>query len=198
MIALARSIDPDARALRKIYEDEVRGAGRDAARRRSPRRASQCSARSVYPDATFTLRMSYGDVRGWNEKGQQVEPFTQARRACTSARRARSRSGCRSAGSTRRGKLDPNTPFNLVTNNDIVGGNSGSPLWTRRASSSACIFDGNIHSISGSYWFDERMNRAVAVHPAIIVAALRDVYGAKAIVAEILEAAAPISSPPRP
>ena len=133
----------------------------------------------VYPDATFTLRMSYGDVRGWPEKGQQVEPFTKLSRLYE-----------RTTGQDpfrlpqrwldARSKLDPNTPFDYVTTHDIVGGNSGSPVVDAQGRLVGLAFDGNIHSIAGSYWYDERMNRAVAVHPAIIVTALRDVYGAKA------------------
>ena len=78
-------------------------------------------------------------------------------------------------------KLDMNTPFNLSTNNDIVGGNSGSPLINAKGEIVGLMFDGNIHSISGSYWFDTEKNRAVAVHPAIIREALSKVYGADAL-----------------
>ena len=82
-------------------------------------------------------------------------------------------------------RLDPRTPFNLSTNNDIVGGNSGSPLINARGELVGLIFDGNIHSISGTYWFDAAQNRSVAVHPAIIKAALTEVYGAREIAAEL-------------
>ena len=71
-----------------------------------------------------------------------------------------------------------NTPFNLSTNNDIVGGNSGSPLINAKGEIVGLLFDGNIHSISGAYWFDTEKNRAVAVHPAIMREALSKVYGA--------------------
>ncbi len=134
---------------------------------------------NVYPDATFTLRLSYGDVRSWVEKGQQVEPFTKLSRLYE-----------RTTGQDpfrlpqrwldARSKLDPNTPFNYVTTNDIVGGNSGSPLVDAQGRLVGLLFDGNIHSIAGTYWYDESLNRAVAVHPAIILAALREVYGAQA------------------
>jgi V8-like Glu-specific endopeptidase len=78
-----------------------------------------------------------------------------------------------------------NTPFNLSTNNDIVGGNSGSPLVNAKAEIVGLMFDGNIHSISGSYWFDTVKNRSVAVHPAIIREALTKVYGADALLSEL-------------
>ncbi|MGH8179303.1 MAG: S46 family peptidase, partial [Steroidobacter sp.] len=83
-------------------------------------------------------------------------------------------------------KLDLKTPFNYVTTNDIVGGNSGSPLIDAQGRLVGLAFDGNIHSIAGSYWYNPEMNRTVAVHPAIILTALRDVYGAKALASEIL------------
>jgi len=184
MIELARSIDPEARALRKIYEDEVQAPVATGQERIAKARFAVLGTK-VYPDATFTLRMSYGDVRGWPEKGQEVEPFTKLSRLYE-----------RTTGQDpfrlpqrwldARSKLDPNTPFDYVTTHDIVGGNSGSPLVDAQGRLVGLAFDGNIHSIAGSYWYDERMNRAVAVHPAIIVTALRDVYGAKTIVAEIL------------
>ena len=179
MIALARSIDPDARALRKVYEDQVQAPVATGQEKIAKARFAVLGTK-VYPDATFTLRMSYGDVRGWTEKGQQVEPFTKLSRLYE-----------RTTGQDpfrlpqrwldARGKLDPNTPFDYVTTHDIVGGNSGSPVVDAQGRLVGLAFDGNIHSIAGSYWYDERMNRAVAVHPAIIVTALRDVYGAKAI-----------------
>ena len=82
-------------------------------------------------------------------------------------------------------KLDMNTPFNLSTNNDIVGGNSGSPLINAKGEIVGLLFDGNIHSISGAYWFDTAKNRAVAVHPAIMREALSKVYAADAMLAEL-------------
>jgi V8-like Glu-specific endopeptidase len=81
--------------------------------------------------------------------------------------------------------LDPQTPFNLSTNNDIVGGNSGSPLINAKGEIVGLMFDGNIHSISGAYWFDTAKNRSVAVHPAIMRAALTQVYPATSLAAEL-------------
>lgn len=184
MIALARAIDPDARAVRKIYEDEVQ-APVAAGQEKIAKARFAVLGTKVYPDATFTLRLSYGDVRGWVEKGQPVEPFTKLSRLYE-----------RTTGQDpfrlpqrwldARGKLDPNTPFDYATTHDIVGGNSGSPIVDAQGRLVGLAFDGNIHSIAGSYWYDERVNRAVAVHPAIIVTALREVYGAQGIVAEIM------------
>jgi V8-like Glu-specific endopeptidase len=82
-------------------------------------------------------------------------------------------------------KLDLKTPFDLSTNNDIVGGNSGSPLINANGEIVGLMFDGNIHSISGSYWFDSAKNRGVAVHPAIMKEAMTKVYGADALLNEL-------------
>jgi Peptidase S46 len=82
-------------------------------------------------------------------------------------------------------RLDLRTPFCFSTNNDIVGGNSGSPLIDAHGNIVGLIFDGNIDSIAGSFWFDPAKNRATALHPAIIREALDQVYGAKALLAEL-------------
>jgi hypothetical protein len=82
-------------------------------------------------------------------------------------------------------RLDMRVPFCISTNNDIVGGNSGSPLIDAEGRMVGLVFDGNIDSIAGTYWFDASKNRAVAVHPAIIREALEQVYGAKALLAEL-------------
>jgi hypothetical protein len=183
MIALARSIDADSRALRKIYEDEVQ-ARVVASQEKIAKARFAAFGTNVYPDATFTLRLSYGDVRSWTEKGQPIEPFTKLSRLYE-----------RTTGQApfslpqrwldARSKLDPNMPFNYATTNDIVGGNSGSPAVDAQGRLVGLLFDGNIHSIAGSYWYDETLNRAVAVHPAIILTALRQVYDAEALANEI-------------
>jgi len=183
MIVLARSIDGDARALRKTFEDSVEAPLRSATERLARARFATLGT-SVYPDATFTLRLNYGTVQGWNENGKPVEPFTRLSRAFE---RATGSDPFRIPESWERvkGKLAMNTPFNLSTNNDIVGGNSGSPLINAKGEIVGLLFDGNIHSISGAYWFDTEKNRAIAVHPAIMREALSKVYSADAVLAEL-------------
>jgi hypothetical protein len=183
MIALARSIDGDARALRKVYEDEVQ-ARVVASQEKIAKARFAAFGTNVYPDATFTLRLSYGDVRSWTEKGQPVEPFTKLSRLYERTT-GQSPFSLPKRWLDARSKLDPNMPFNYVTTNDIVGGNSGSPAVDAQGRLVGLLFDGNIHSIAGSYWYDETLNRAVAVHPAIILTALREVYGAQALANEI-------------
>jgi hypothetical protein len=183
MIALAKAVDERARAVRKTYEDEVEAPIRTAAEKIAKVRFAVLGT-SVYPDATFTLRLSYGSVQGWIENGTKVEPFTKLSRLFE---RATGAEPFKVPDSWLKVKdqLDPDTKFNLSTNNDIVGGNSGSPMVNAQGDIVGLVFDGNIHSISGSYWFDEKLNRAVAVHPAIIREALTKVYGAKALFAEL-------------
>ena len=183
MIVLARSIDADARLLRKQYEDNVEAPEELASEKIAKARFAALGT-SVYPDATFTLRLNWGTVQGWTENGKPVPPFTRLARAFE---RATGADPFRIPDSWLRvkDKLDMNTPFNISTNNDVVGGNSGSALINAKGEIVGLVFDGNIHSISGSYWFDAEKNRTVAVHPAIIKEALAKVYGAEALLKEL-------------
>jgi Peptidase S46 len=183
MIRIAKLVDPEARAVRKQYENEVEAVV-DAASERIATARFAALGTSVYPDATFTLRLNFGTVQGWMEAGKPVPPFTQLGRAFE-----------RSTGSdpfalpaswvNKRASLNMNTPFNISTNNDIVGGNSGSAVVNAKGEIVGLAFDGNIHSISGAYWYDTAKNRTVSVHPAIIRTALVDVYNAKSVAAEL-------------
>lgn len=183
MIELVRSIDADARLIRKQYEDEVEAPTNAAATRIAAARFRVYGTNS-YPDATFTPRLNYGTVQGWLENGALVDPFTHLDRAFE---RATGSTPFRIPASWMRAKaqLDMHTPFCISTSNDIVGGNSGSPLIDASGKIVGLMFDGNIHSIAGRYWFDPEINRAVAVHPAIIREALAKVYGAKQLLTEL-------------
>ena len=183
MIALARFIDPDARAIRRQFEDEVEAPIAIAAEKIAAARFKAFGA-NMYPDATFTPRLNYGAVQGWTENGASVPPFTYLERAFE-----------RATGATPfkipeswmrvRAQLDMNTPFCISTSNDIAGGNSGSPLIDVDGKIVGLMFDGNIHSIAGRYWFNPENNRAIAVHPAIIREALDKVYGARELLTEL-------------
>ena len=183
LVRLAWQVDPEARAIRKRWEDEVEAPVTLAAEKIARARFHVYET-SLYPDATFTLRLNFGAVGGWLEDGVPVPSFTKLARLYERATGAdpflvpRSWLDARPA-------LDLATPFNLSTNNDIVGGNSGSPLVNARGDLVGLLFDGNIHSIAGSYWFDPENNRAVAVHPAIVREALTKVYRAEALAREI-------------
>jgi hypothetical protein len=183
MITIVRAIDEDARALRKRYEDEVDGPT-TAAQQRLSRVRFAALGTSTYPDATFTLRLSFGAVAGWTENGRKVEPFTRLETAfarATGQHPFRMPAGWIAA----KDALDLQTPFNLATTNDIIGGNSGSPLLNANGDVVGLIFDGNIHSIGGSYGYDPELNRAVAVDPRIMREGLEKVYRAEALLKEL-------------
>ncbi|HEY0973593.1 MAG TPA: S46 family peptidase [Solimonas sp.] len=182
-IVLARAVDAVSRELRGKYESRVEGVETKNAAVIA-RQRFEALGTNVYPDATFTLRLSYGEVRGWEEKGRAIAPFTDFAglyaRATGFDPYALPKSWL---DAKPRLKLD--TPFNFVTTNDITGGNSGSPLINRKGEIVGLAFDGNIHSIGGSYVYDERLNRTVAVHSAAILEALDKVYGASGLVREL-------------
>jgi hypothetical protein len=183
MIDLARSVDREARAIRAQYEDQVEAPVAAAAQRIAAVRFALDGTRT-YPDATFTLRLNYGSVQGWTEDGTAIEPMTHLERAFERA------SGVApfkipDKWMRLKGQLDLRTPFCIATSNDIVGGNSGSPLLDASGRLVGLMFDGNIHSVAGRYWFDPANNRAVALHPAIIRLALDQVYGAHDVLAEL-------------
>ena len=185
MIEVARQVDIDARAIRKQFEDEVE-APIAAAEQRIAAARFKAYGTNVYPDATFTLRLNYGTVQGWVENGTPVEPFTYLGRAFE---RATGASPFKIPDSWMKVKdqLDMRTPFCISTTNDIVGGSSGSPLIDTDGRIVGLMFDGNIHSIAGHYWFNDANNRAIALHPAIIREALDKVYGAKSLLTELGE-----------
>ena len=183
MIRLALEIDPEARALRERYENEV-----EAPLTRGEEKIADARFRiygsDTYPDATFTLRITYGAVEGWQEKGDLVDPFTRTSRLFerTTGQRPFMLPDTWLAA---REDLDPETPFNFVATTDITGGNSGSPIVAADGSLVGLAFDGNIHSIAGDYWFDPTTNRTVGVNSAIMLEALKTVYGADHLVKEL-------------
>jgi hypothetical protein len=183
MIVFAREVDAASRAARKSYEDEVE-APEDGAAERIAKARFKIYGTAEPPDANFTLRLNWGVVEGWNEDGKPVEPFTHLARLFE---RATGQDPFRVPDSWLAAKptLDMQTRFDLSTNNDIVGGNSGSPLIDGSGKIVGLMFDGNIHSISGSFWFDEELNRAVAVDPQIIFEGLRKVYKANELLSEL-------------
>lgn len=183
MIELARSVDRDARAIRTQYENDVEAPVAAAAERIAAARFKMNGMRT-YPDANFTLRLNYGSVQGWLEDGVPIEPMTYLDRAFE---RASGAPPFKIPDTWMRIKdqLDMRTAFCISTNNDIVGGNSGSPLLDASGRLVGLMFDGNIHSVAGRYWFDPANNRAVALHPAIIRLALDKVYGAHYLLSEL-------------
>ena len=187
MIRFVKSIDPDMRAIRKEYEDRVDAPTRAAAEKIAKARFAVYGT-SVDPDATFTLRLSYGSVKGFvNGEGKEVEPYTTMgglfHRATGAAPYALPQSWLSAKSS-----LDMNTPMNLSTTNDVIGGNSGSPLINSKAEIVGLIFDGNIFSLGGDFGYDAAKNRSVAVDSRALLEGLRKVYHLDRIVDEIEQA----------
>jgi hypothetical protein len=183
MIRLALAVDPDSAALRKRMEDEVEGPTRQAQEAIAAARFRTLGT-TVYPDATFTLRLSYGAVEGWIEQGNPVEPFTTLERAFE---RATGRPPFRMPESwlDKAHALPMDTPFNFVSTLDTTGGNSGSPIVNARGDVVGLVFDGNIHSIAGGFGYDASKNRTIGVDVRIMRLALEQVYGAGSLLAEM-------------
>jgi hypothetical protein len=187
LIVLSRALDAEARALRTRMEDEVEGPLRRAHETLAEAAFAQYGTKR-YPDATGTLRLSFGKVAGYSEDdGTAVAPITTFGGLFARSDKAGGKAPWDLPESWKqaRGRLNLATPFNLASTNDIIGGNSGSPLVNRDGELVGLVFDGNLQSLAGQFFFDERQNRTVAVHAAAIVQALRSVYRAAALADEL-------------
>jgi len=183
-IALFRKIDAAARAARQRYQSTVTGPTSLAAERIANLRFDVLG-QTIYPDATSTLRLSYGTVKGWTDPTfGEVKPFTYVSGLWERATGAFPFNlGAKWVNA--KSKIPGNTQENFVTTNDIIGGNSGSPVLNRDGRIIGLAFDGNIHSTGGGYGFDASLNRCVAVSSQLILAALRNIYGATALADEL-------------
>lgn len=175
--------DDAARALLDRYRAEV-DAPTTAAQSRLARARFAVYGEDLYPDATFSLRISYGVAQGWKERERDVPFATNYGGLFERATGALPYEVAAKFGAAE-AKLDKATVFNFTTTNDIIGGNSGSPVIARDGSVIGTAFDGNIHSIGGSYGFDARVNRTIVVSAAAVQEALEEVYNAPELVREL-------------
>jgi len=183
MIVYARKIDPNARLLEQKYNATVDGPITAAQAKLADARFA-AYGNTLYPDATFTLRISYGKVLGWNERGTMVPTRTYL--GGTYARATGSEPfDLAPSFVTHRSKIDPKVTYDFVTTNDIIGGNSGSPVIDREGKVIGAAFDGNIHSIGGAYGYDPVLNRTVVVSTAAVEEALKTIYPAPALLVEL-------------
>ena len=189
MIAFARAVDPDSRAVRKMYEDEIEAVLKKGSETIARARFAVEGA-AGYPDATFTLRLSYGTVKGWSESKKVVPAFTTLAGAFE-RNTGRAPFALPESWLEARPRLALDTRFNFAATTDIIGGNSGSPVVDRDGRIVGLVFDGNIWSLGGNYGFDEKLNRTVAVDAAAITHVLDKVYGATRILGELLPARRP-------
>lgn len=186
-IALAMLVDPRSRELRTKFDNEVLGVERDAYARIA-QAVFATQGDSAYPDATSTLRLSYGQVKGYLENGKMVSPFTEIRGLYVRGDEHKQQPPYKIADSwmKARGAINPTTPFDFVSTNDIVGGNSGSPVINAKGELVGLIFDGNIQSLPGYFVYDGAVNRAVSVDARGMLEALKVVYRADALVKELV------------
>lgn len=182
-LKLVREIDAHARAIRKRYENEVSAVEQKNAELIAKARFAQLGTK-VYPDATGTLRLSFGAVQGWLERGKPVAPFTDFAGAFNRHTGAEPYA-LPDSWLANKGKINLAQNYNFVTTNDIIGGNSGSPMINRNAEIVGLAFDGNVHSHGGSFWSDPKLNRTIGVTSGGIKEALKSIYGATELLAEI-------------
>src|SRR5437764_1773260 len=186
MIVLARLIDPKARELRKRFENEVTGVERtNYAKIARARFANE--GNSIYPDATFTLRLSYGAVKGYMENAKRVTPFTTLGGLYDRAANFKYRFpyNLPPRWMEKKSAINPSTPLNFVSTDDIIGGNSGSPTINKNAELVGLIFDGNIQSLVGNFYFDDSVNRAISVDVRAMREVLRKVFNANEVADEL-------------
>ncbi len=187
MIVMARKLDPMRREFMKWMEDNVESVEQRGGEKLGRARFA-VYGKSTYPDATFTLRLSYGTVKGYPMNGTEAAPKTTFYGLFDRAAGFDYQApfNLPSRYQENRAKLDLATPLNFVTTNDIIGGNSGSPVINRAGELVGLIFDGNIESLVGNFVYDPLQNRAVAVHTGAMTEALKKLYGADKLIGELM------------
>jgi len=178
LIVWARNLDATYRAQRKWYEDEIESVVAAEGKRIAKSRFA-VYGKATYPDATFTLRMSYGKVASYELGTTIIAPFTTFYGLYDRATGHAEKEPFDLAPRVKAAKetLNLGTKLNFVTTNDIIGGNSGSPIVNAKGEYVGLVFDGNIQSLVGRYAYDDARNRTVAVHSSGILEAMRSVYG---------------------
>jgi hypothetical protein len=186
MIVAARRVDPIVRETTRRMKDTIESVLTPAGEKLGKARFL-IYGKDAYPDATFTLRLSYGSVKGYPYNGTVAPPFTTFyglydRAASFSNQPPFDLTPKEAAALT---KVDLTTPFDFVSTNDIIGGNSGSPVINRDGELVGLVFDGDIESMAGDFEYDGTRNRTVAVHSSGMVEGLRKFYGANALADEL-------------
>jgi hypothetical protein len=191
MIELARLVDADSRALRKVTEEENETKQQAHAAISGARNA--VLGISGYPDATFTLRLAFGVVKGYEEAARSVPAITTFAGLYARAAEMKNRPpfDLPPLWEKRKSRLDLKTPLNFVSTCDIIGGNSGSPVVNRAGEFIGIIFDGNLQSLPWDYAFSDKQGRATSVDSSGILEALNKVYAAKELVRELKEGRRP-------
>jgi hypothetical protein len=186
MIVAARRVDPIVRATNRRMRDTF-GSVLTKEGEKLGKARFLVYGKNAYPDATFTLRLSYGTVKGYPYNGTIAPPFTTFYGLYDRADSFSDKPpfDLTPKESAALGKLDLSTPLDFVCTGDIIGGNSGSPVVNRDGELVGLIFDGNIQSMAGDFVYDGTKNRAVAVHSEGMIEGLRKLYGADALADEL-------------
>jgi hypothetical protein len=187
MIKLALLVDPVSRSLRAKYEKTV-----EAVETRSGTRIARAMFKlegtAIPPDATGTLRLSFGAVRSYVENGKKIPFQTTYAGLYEKSAKAGNKDPYELPGSflKRKAAVKLSTPINFVSTADSIGGNSGSPLVNRKGEFVGVLFDGNIQSLPSRFVYEDEVSRSVMVHAQGIIEALLKIYEAKPLVDEIL------------
>jgi hypothetical protein len=186
MIQLALLVDPKSRAVRKRDEAEVQEPMRQAYAKIAAVRFA-LHGTDTYPDATFTLRLAFGEVKGYTEAGKAIPPWTTMDGAYIRSADHHDQAPFRlpSSWADHKDRIDLATPMNFVSTADIIGGNSGSPVVNRKGELVGLIFDGNLQSLVLDYIYSNTQARAVSVDARAILESLRKIYDAGPLADEI-------------
>lgn len=189
MIRFAALIDPEARALRKKFEDEIESVERDNYARIAAAKF-EIHGEDAYPDATFTLRFAFGPIKGFKTADGEVPAFTDF--AGLYQRHAERKGvfpfNLPPRWEADKSRIDMKTPYNFICTADIIGGNSGSPVINKAGEVIGIVFDGNIDGLIWDIAYTDATARAVCVDARAIIHAMREMYGAGALAEEILGA----------
>ncbi len=178
LIRLFREIEPEFRSLRETH-DELDELKRQAYAKIDEAKVA-VRGTSGYPDATFSLRLAFGLVKGYEEDATQIPPWTNMGGAFDheTAHEAKEPWKLPETWQKAKDQIEKSTPLNFVCTADIIGGNSGSPVINRAGELVGVIFDSNIQGLTASYFYDDKVARAVCVHSSALPEALRNIYGA--------------------
>ena len=187
MIVLMRTVDSTVRDVRKKYEDNVEAVVRKNGTLIAKARFAKFGT-AVPPDATGTLRLSYGQVKSYKENGKNIHYHTTIGEAFQYADKHDNKAPYKLPESwmKAKAKLDLNTSLDSVNTTDIIGGNSGSPAVNKAGEIVGIIFDGNIQSLPWNVMYDDKVGRSVITDSTAVVETLRKVYNANALADELL------------
>ena len=178
LVDMIRKMEPEYRKIREATE------AIDEQERQAYAKVTEAKfavgGDSVYPDATFTLRLSYGAVSGYESNGKQIPSSTKLGGAFEHEKVHLEKDPwvLPKSWHAAKDKINPDTPFNFVSTCDIIGGNSGSPVVSRDGAMVGLIFDGNIESLPGDFYYSDKQARSVSVHIAGVLEAMRKIYQA--------------------